>query len=299
MEVRIERIGFIGLGRMGKPMATNLLRAGYKLIVWNRTRSKMEDLVKAGAEAADSPKDLAARSDVVITMVPDTPDVIEVILGEDGVIHGVREGMIIIDMSTISPTAAKQIAEVLKESGVKFLDAPVTGGQKGAIEGTLSIMVGGDEEAFKRCLPIFTALGKKAVYMGENGMGQAAKLANQIICAINILAVCEGLVFAKKLGLDLHKLLEAISDGAASSWMLSNLAPKMIEGDFEPGFSIRLQLKDLRLALEMAQEHIIPLPMAALAMQLMRSAEALGLGEKGTQATIAAIENIANVEHCK
>lgn len=291
-----ERVGFIGLGRMGKPMAMNLLKAGFALVIWNRTRSKMEELLKAGAIAADSPKDLAMRSDVVITMVSDTPDVIEVILGDDGVIHGVREGMIVIDMSTISPTAARQIAAALNERGVQFLDAPVTGGVKGAIEGTLNIMVGGDEKALESCMPIFRALGKKVVHMGANGMGQAAKLANQIICAINILAVCEGLVFAKGLGLDMRKLIEAISDGAASSWMLSNLAPKMLERDFEPGFSIRLQLKDLRLALEMAQEKAIPLPVTALVTQLMRAVEASGLADKGTQATILALEELAGIK---
>ncbi len=296
MDVQLRRVGFIGLGRMGKPMAMNLLKAGFTMVVWNRTRGKMEELLKAGAAAADSPKDLAERSDVVITMVSDTPDVMEVILGDDGVIHGVREGMVVIDMSTISPAAAQQIAAALGERGVHFLDAPVTGGVKGAIEGTLNIMVGGDEKVMESCMPLFKVLGKKVVHMGGNGMGQAAKLANQIICAINILAVCEGLVFAKRLGLDMRKLIEAISDGAASSWMLSNLAPKMLERDFEPGFSIRLQLKDLRLVLEMAQQKMIPLPVTALVSQLMRAAEAIGLGDKGTQATIVALEELAGIK---
>ncbi|MCS7253930.1 MAG: NAD(P)-dependent oxidoreductase [Armatimonadota bacterium] len=296
MDVQRERVGFIGLGRMGKPMAMNLLKAGFELIVWNRTRSKMEELLSMGAAAAHSPKDLAEHSDVVITIVSDTPDVMEVILGDNGVIHGVREGMVVIDMSTISPCAAQQIAAALSERGVQFLDAPVTGGEKGAIEATLNIMVGGDEKTLERCMPIFKALGKKVVHMGGNGMGQVAKLANQIICAINILAVCEGLMFAKKLGLDMNKLLDAISDGAASSWMLSNLAPKMLERDFEPGFSIRLQLKDIRLALEMAQKMMIPLPVTALVGQLMRAVEALGFGDKGTQATILALERLSGVE---
>ncbi len=288
-----KRVGFIGLGVMGKPMATNLLKAGYPLTVWNRTRSKMNDLVAMGAYGASSPKEVAERSDVVITMVTDSPDVEEVVLGPNGVIHGARPGLIVIDMSTISPIVTRKIASELAKKGVKMLDAPVSGGEKGAIEATLSIMVGGPKEVFEECLPIFRVLGKKITYMGPIGMGQTAKLCNQVICALNIQAVCEGLMLGAKAGLDLKRLLEAISAGAASSWMLINLGPKMIERDFKPGFKIRHQQKDIRLALTLASELKLPLPGTALVQQMLRIAEAEGLGEKGTQAAIVAMEKIA------
>jgi len=289
----LKRIGFIGLGVMGKPMAINLLKAGYPLTVWNRTRSKMDELIAMGAYGASSPKEVAERSDVVITMVTDSPDVEEVILGPNGVIHGARPGLIVIDMSTISPKVTRRIAEELSKKGVKMLDAPVSGGEKGAREATLSIMVGGPREVFEECLPIFEVLGKKITYMGPTGMGQTAKLCNQVICALNIQAVCEGLMLGARAGLDLRKLLEAVSAGAASSWMLTNLGPKMIERDFKPGFKIRHQQKDLRLALELAAELNLPLPGTALVQQILRIAEAEGLGEEGTQAAIVAMEKIA------
>jgi len=288
-----KRIGFIGLGVMGKPMATNLLKTGYPLTVWNRTRSKMKDLVVMGAYGASSPKEVAERSDVVITMVTDSPDVEEVVLGPNGVIHGARPGLIVIDMSTISPIVTRKIANELAKKGVKMLDAPVSGGEKGAIEATLSIMVGGPKEVFEECLPIFRVLGKKITYMGSIGMGQTAKLCNQVICALNIQAVCEGLMLGAKAGLDLKRLLEAISAGAASSWMLINLGPKMVERDFKPGFKIRHQQKDIRLALSLASELKLPLPGTALVQQMLRIVEAEGLGEKGTQAAIVAMEKIA------
>ena len=288
-----KRIGFIGLGVMGKPMATNLLKAGYPLTVWNRTRSKMEDLVKMGATPGESPKDVAEKSDVVITMVTDSAAVEAVILGPSGVIEGVRPGMIVIDMSTISPSVTRRIAEKLREKGVEMLDAPVSGGDIGAKQATLSIMVGGSEEVFKECLPIFEVLGKRITYMGTNGMGQMTKLCNQVICALNIQAVCEGLILGAKAGLDLEKLLSVVTAGAASSWMLSNLGPKMIKRDFEPGFKMVHQQKDLRLALAQAEELGLPLPGTALVNQMFRAVEAAGLGEKGTQAAIVAVENLA------
>ncbi|RJS83195.1 NAD(P)-dependent oxidoreductase [Candidatus Bathyarchaeota archaeon] len=285
-----KRIGFIGLGVMGKPMATNLR---YPLTVWNRTRSKMEDLVKMGAAPGESPKDVAEKSDVVITMVTDSAAVEAVILGPSGVIEGVRPGMIVIDMSTISPSVTRRIAEKLKEKGVEMLDAPVSGGDIGAKQGTLSIMVGGSEEVFKECLPIFEVLGKRITYMGTNGMGQMTKLCNQVICALNIQAVCEGLILGAKAGLDLEKLLSVVTAGAAGSWMLSNLGPKIIKRDFEPGFKMVHQLKDLRLALAQASELNVPLPGTALVNQMFKAVEAAGLGEKGTQAAIVAVEKLA------
>jgi len=290
-----KKIGFIGLGVMGRPMALNLLKAGYSMIVWNRTRSKMKPLLDAGAEGANSPIEVAEKSDVVITMVTDSLDVEEVVLGPNGVIHGVHPGLIVIDMSTISPIVARKVAERLAEKGVKMLDAPVSGGEIGAIKGTLSIMVGGPKETFEECLPILKVLGTRITYMGQNGMGQTTKLCNQVICALNIEAVCEGLILGAKAGLDLRKLLDVVTAGAAGSWMLSNLGPKMIERDFKPGFKIRHQLKDLRLVLSFASELKLPLPGTALVQQMLRAVEAEGLGEKGTQATIVAMEKLAGM----
>ncbi len=287
------RVGFIGLGVMGKPMAKRILEAGYPLTVWNRTRWKMEELVKLGAQGAESPKDVAEKSDVVITMVTDSPDVEEVVLGPSGVIEGAREGLILIDMSTISPEVTRRIAKKLAEKGVKMLDAPVSGGDIGAKQGTLSIMVGGPKDVFEKCLPIFKVLGKRITYMGPNGMGQTTKLCNQVICALNIQAVCEGLMLGAKAGLDLEKLLKVVTAGAAGSWMLSNLGPKMLKRDFKPGFKISHQLKDLRLALSFASQLRLPLPGTALVQQMLRAVEAEGLGDKGTQAAIVAMEKLA------
>ncbi|MEM2876338.1 MAG: 2-hydroxy-3-oxopropionate reductase [Candidatus Bathyarchaeia archaeon] len=288
-----KRIGFIGLGVMGKPMAMNLIKAGYHLTVWNRTRSKMDDLVRMGAEPGDSPRDVAEKSDVVITMVADSPDVEDVVLGPSGVVEAARPGLIVIDMSTISPSVTRKIAEKLREKGVEMLDAPVSGGEVGAKQGTLSIMVGGSEDVLKECLPILEVLGKRITYMGANGMGQMTKLCNQVICALNIQAVCEGLMLGAKAGLDLEKLLNVVTAGAAGSWMLSNLGPKMIKRDFEPGFKIVHQQKDLRLALTQASELNLPLPGTALVNQMLRAVEAAGMGEKGTSAAIVAMEMIS------
>jgi len=291
--VQKRKIGFIGLGVMGKPMAMNILKAGYPLTVWNRTRSKMDDLLAAGASGAESPKEVAEKSEVVITIVTDSPDVEEVILGPQGVIHGAHPGLVVIDMSTISPTVARKVAEELGKKGVKMLDAPVSGGDVGAKQGTLSIMVGGPEETFKECLPILEVMGKQITYMGPNGMGQTTKLCNQVICALNIQAVCEGLMLGAKAGLNLKKLLDVVTAGAAGSWMLSNLGPKMTERDFRPGFKIRHQQKDLRLVLSFAAELGLPLPGTALVQQMLRAVEAEGLGEKGTQAAVVAMEKLA------
>lgn len=289
------RIGFIGLGVMGKPMAKNLVKAGYSLTIWNRTRSKMDELVSIGAIPVASPKEVARNSDLVITMVSDSPDVEDVLLGSSGVIEGAKSGTIVIDMSTISPKVTKYIAQTLAEKEIIMLDAPVSGGEIGATEGSLSIMVGGPVEAYQRCLSIFQAMGKRITHMGGNGMGQMAKLCNQVICALNIEAVCEGLALGIKSGLDLDKLLQVVTAGAANSWMLSNLGPKMVRRDFEPGFRIRHQQKDLRLALSAAEELNLPLPGTALVQQMFRVVEADGFGDKGTQAAILAIEKLAKI----
>ena len=289
----MEKIGFIGLGVMGSPMAKNLIEAGYTLTVWNRTKSRMDELLAMGATGAESPKEVAMKSDVVITMVSDSPDVEDVVLGSSGVIEGTKPGMVLIDMSTISPQVTHRIAEALLERGGEMLDAPVSGGDVGAKQGTLSIMVGGTEETYKRCLPILSVLGKKITHMGVNGLGQATKLCNQVICGLNIQAMSEGLMLGSKLGLDLERLLEVVTAGAAGSWMLSNLGPKILVRDFEPGFKIEHQQKDLRLALSAAAKVRLPLPGTALVQQMLRAVEAEGLEGKGTQSAIIAIEKLA------
>lgn len=289
----MTRIGFIGLGVMGKHMARNLIKAGFTLTIWNRTRSKMNDLIDIGATAAASPREVAEKSDVIVTMVSDSPDVESVVLGDNGVIEGSRKGQLVIDMSTISPDVTRSIAARLSEKEVDMLDAPVSGGEAGARDAALSIMVGGPRNRYEEAQPVLKAMGKRITYMGGNGMGQTAKICNQVICALNIQAVCEGLMLGASAGLDLNSLLEVVTAGAANSWQLSNLGPKMVKRDFTPGFRIRHQLKDIRLALATAEGLKLPLPATGLVQQLFRAAEAEGLGEQGTQALIAGIEEIA------
>jgi len=288
------RIGFIGLGIMGKPMCANLLKAGYPLTVWNRSRPGIDAVVAEGATAGASPAEVAANSDVIITMVTDSPDVQAVVLGADGVIEGARPGSVVIDMTTMSPSVTREIAAALEERGVEMLDAPVSGGDVGAKAGTLSIMVGGKEDVFERCLPVFQAMGKNILHIGPHGAGQTCKLCNQIALAGNMLAGCEAILFAAKSGIDPKKMLGAISAGAAGSWMLSNLGPRIVEGDFAPGFMIRLAQKDLRLVLEAANEQQLPLPGTALMNQVWRAVEADGGGDLGTQAAIKALEKWAS-----
>ena len=254
------KIGFIGLGVMGNPMVKNLLKAGFSVMVWNRTRSRMDELLAMGAKGAKSPREVAQNSDIVVTMVSDSSDVEAVVLGASGVIEGAKPDLVVIDMSTISPQVTRRIAKTLSEKGVKMLDAPVSGGDVGAKQGTLSIMVGGPKEAYEKCLPVLQALGKRITHMGDNGNGQATKLCNQVIVGLNLQAVSEGLMLGAKFGLDLEKLIEVISAGAGSSWGLANLGPRMLKRDFEPGFRVRHQQKDLRIALSEAAELDLPLP---------------------------------------
>jgi 3-hydroxyisobutyrate dehydrogenase len=291
-----DRIGFIGLGIMGKPMARNLLKAGYPLTVWNRSQPGIEELVRDGASPGSSPEDVAHRSDMIITIVTDSPDVEKVALGPKGIIEGGRPGLVHIDMSTISPAVTRRIASRLAEKGIEMLDAPVSGGDTGAQAGTLSIMVGGKEETFQRCRPIFEVLGRTIVHCGPNGAGQTVKLCNQIVVALNNLAMCEALVFATKAGIDTRRMLEAVGAGAASSWALLNLAPRVLARDFRPGFKVAHQQKDLRLALETADQQAIPLPGTSLVHQLFAAVEAEGLGAEGTQALVKALEKLAGVE---
>ena len=291
-----DHIGFIGLGVMGRPMARNLLRAGYPLTVWNRSQPGIEELVRDGASPGSSPEDVARQSDVIITMVTDSPDVEKVALGPKGIIEGGRPGLIHIDMSTISPAVTRRIASRLAEKGLEMLDAPVSGGDTGAQAGTLSIMVGGKEETFQRCRPIFEVLGRTIVHCGPNGAGQTVKLCNQIVVALNNLAMCEALIFATKAGVDTRRMLEAVGAGAASSWALLNLAPRILARDFRPGFKVAHQQKDLRLALETAEQQAIPLPGTSLVHQLFAAVEAEGLGAEGTQALVKALEKLAGAE---
>ncbi|RMF50562.1 MAG: NAD(P)-dependent oxidoreductase, partial [Anaerolineae bacterium] len=273
-----ETIGFIGLGIMGSGMSRNLLKAGFPLVVWNRTASRMEPLVAAGAQAAASPADLAARCDIVITCVSNTADVEEVILGENGVIHGARPGTLVIDMSTISPHATRQMAEKLAERGLHMLDAPISGGSEGAANGTLAIMVGGEAEQVQRAMPCFQAMGKTITHVGGHGAGQMTKLVNQILVVGNALAMSEALLFAQAGGLDLEKVLAAVSGGAAGSWMLSHRGPQIIARDWRPGFTVDLQQKDLRLVLAEADQLGVPALVTAQVFNLYRTLQQAGLG---------------------
>jgi len=292
-----ERVGFIGLGIMGRGMAANLLKAGFPVRVWNRTASRMDPLVAAGAEAGKSPADVAAHSDVIITCVSDTPDVQSVILGENGVIHGAKPDSLVIDCSTISPQATRGIAAELAAKGVHMLDAPVSGGSEGAANGTLSIMVGGDGEQFARALPIFQAMGKAITHVGEeHGSGQTVKLVNQVLVVGNALAMCEALLFAQAGGVDLQKTFDAVSQGAAGSWMFTNRAPQIIQRDWRPGFTIDLQQKDLRLVLEAADQFGVPVLGTSFIFNLYRTLESQGLGSEGNQALIKALEHLAGFQ---
>jgi 3-hydroxyisobutyrate dehydrogenase len=291
-----ERIGFIGLGIMGRGMVRNLLGAGFDVSVWNRTASRMEELAGDGASRSNDPADLASKTDIIITCVSDTPDVEEVIVGKNGVIHGIRSGSLVIDMSTISPKATQDLASQLYEKGVSMLDAPISGGSEGAAHGTLSIMVGGDAEQLDRAMPAFEAMGKTITHVGGIGSGQTVKLVNQILVVVTMLGVSEALMFAQAGGLDLQKTLDAVTGGAAGSWMLSNRGPQVIERDWRPGFTIDLQQKDLRLVLEAADQMSVPAITTAMIFNLYRSLQAQGLGSEGNHALVKALENLAGTE---
>lgn len=288
-----ERIGFIGLGIMGRGMAANLLKAGFAVTVWNRTASRGDDLVAQGAQRGATPADVAAHSDIILVCVSDTPDVEAVILGADGVIHGAQPGSLVVDHSTISPQATKALAAALAEQGLAMLDAPVSGGSEGAARGTLSIMVGGAAADFARALPVFQAMGKAITHVGPNGAGQTVKLVNQVLVVGNCLAMCEALMFAQAGGVDLEKTFNAISQGAAGSWMFTNRAPQIMRRDWRPGFTVDLQQKDLRLVLDAADDFGVPLPGTSLIFQLYRTLQAQGLGSEGNHALVKALEHLA------
>ncbi|GAB4450515.1 MAG: NAD(P)-dependent oxidoreductase [Anaerolineae bacterium] len=292
----MEQVGFIGLGIMGQGMAHNLLKAGFPLTVWNRTASKAEPLLAAGAAAGQNPAEVAARSDIILICVSDTPDVENVILGENGVLAGVKAGSLVIDCSTISPIVTRKLAEKLAAAGAAMLDAPVSGGSEGAARGALSIMVGGEAKDVERAMPVFEAIGKKITHVGPIGAGQTVKLVNQILVVGNCLAMCEALLFAQAGGVDTAKALEAVAAGAAGSWMLSNRGPQILQRDWRPGFTIDLQQKDVRLILNAADELGVPLPGTALIFQLYRTLQAQGLGSEGNHALVKALEHLAGFE---
>ncbi len=289
----MDKTGFIGLGMMGQGMAGNLLRAGYPLTVWNRSPEKSAALLEQGARAGDSPAAVAAASDLIFVCVSDTPDVEAVILGPDGVLQGAQAGSLVIDHSTISPAATRLMAARLAEIGVGMLDAPVSGGPEGAQQGTLSIMVGGDEVHFQRALPALQVMGRNITHLGAVGAGQTAKLVNQIIVVVTMLGVAEGLLFAQAGGLDLQRCIEAIAGGAAGSWMLSKRGVQAAVRDWRPGFTIDLQQKDLRLVLEAADQWGVPLLGTGTVFQLYRTLQQQGLGAEGNHALVKALENLA------
>ena len=287
------RVGVVGTGIMGGPMARNLLRAGHAVTVHNRSPARMAPLVDEGATPAASPREVAAAVEVVVICVPDTPDVEAVVAGPDGILAGAKPGLLVIDTSTIAPDAARTLAERAARQQVDFVDAPVSGGERGAIDGTLSIMAGGRREAFDRAAPVFAAIGKKATYMGGPGQGQMTKLVTQVVGEATLAAVAEGILLGERAGLDPQALVEAIGGGAATSWMWTSLGPRMQQRDFAPGFMVKLQQKDLRLALAAASAVGTPLPVTALVQQLLASVEAHGGGRLGTQAIVTALEALA------
>ncbi|HEY7295728.1 MAG TPA: NAD(P)-binding domain-containing protein [Dehalococcoidia bacterium] len=290
-------IGCIGLGIMGRPMALNVLKAGFPVTAWNRSaNARFDEVVAAGAARAGSPREVAARANVIVVNVTDSPDVEAVILGEQGVLQGARSGTIVVDNSTISPDVTRALAARLQERDVTLLDAPVSGGERGAIDGTLSIMVGGEAWALEKVRPILEAMGKRIVHCGPSGAGQTVKLCNQVVVGLHNLAMSEALVLAAKAGVSVDRMLEAVSAGAAGSWALSNLAPRVLRRDFAPGFKIGLQQKDLKLALEAGRSARAPLPGTALVHQLYTALEADGLADEGNQALVKALEQLARVE---
>jgi len=289
-------VGFIGLGIMGKPMSKNLLKAGYRLVVYDVVAKPVEELVGLGAKSVDSSREVAANSDVVITMLPDGPDVEKAILGPEGVLKGLKKDSIVVDMSSISPITAKRVAIEVEKSGGKMLDAPVSGGESGAVQGTLAIMVGGRQDVFDACLPMLRAMGKSVTLVGGSGAGQVAKLANQIIVALNIEALSEALVFAAKSGVDPEVLIQAIRGGLAGSTVMETKAPMIMDRNFKPGFRIRLHQKDLRNALATATEYNIPLPLTGLVQQIISSLVNDGKGDLDHSAIDMFIENLSKTE---
>lgn len=294
----MERIGFIGLGAMGKPMARNLMHAGYPVSVLTRTRSKIEDLLADGAAWCDTPKEIAQRNDAVITMLPDTPDVEQVFGGKDGIFDGVSPGMLLIDMSTVSPGAVRRLAREAEARGCDFLDAPVSGGDIGAREGTLSIMVGGAEAAFRRAMPLFQVLGKTVLLIGDSGAGQITKAANQILTGITTEAVAEALVFAAKAGVDPAKVRQVLMGGLAYSRILEVHGQKMLDRDFKPRFRMRLHRKDLDITLSAGETYGAALPVTTRVRDLMNETIRDGQGDMDNSSFLLLLEKLSKPPRC-
>ncbi len=290
------KVGYIGLGLMGKSIARNILKAGFTVIVHNRSQAAVNELVAEGAIAANTPKAVAAQVDVVFTNLPDTPDVEKVVLGENGIITGAHDGLIVIDNSTIKPASARMIAEKLAEKNIFALDAPVSGGDIGAKNGTLTIMVGGDASALEKAMPVLMAMGKTVTHVGDAGAGQVAKAANQIMVAAQMVAMGELLVFAKKAGVDPQKVVDAIKGGAAQCWTLDVKPPRLFAGNRNPGFKAHMQLKDLKIILETAQEYDIPISGTVENTKLFQQMIDAGMGELDNSAVVGVIEKLAGVE---
>ena len=287
-------VGYIGLGLMGKPMARNIMKAGFEVHVHNRSQAAVNELVNEGAVGANSPREIAAAAEIIFTNLPDTPDVESVVLGENGVIETIRPGSILIDNSTIKPTAARQIAERLAERGASSLDAPVSGGDIGAINGTLTIMVGGEKKAFQKALPVLELIGKTITYIGGPGTGQITKCANQIMVAAQMVAMGELLILAKKAGADPEKVAEAIKGGAAQCWSLDVKTPRLFDGNRQPGFKAYMQAKDLGIVMDTARQYGIPLPGTAANTQLFNAMLEMGMRELDNSAVIGVVEALAN-----
>jgi 3-hydroxyisobutyrate dehydrogenase-like beta-hydroxyacid dehydrogenase len=289
----MSRVGFLGMGIMGSGMAANLIRAGFEVLVWNRTPAKAEAI--EGATVGSSPKAVAEACDIVLICVSDSADVAAVVRGPDGVLAGLRQGGLVVDHSTISPSVTRDLAAETEAAGGSWLDAPVSGGSEGAVNGTLSIMVGGTETDVDRVRALFEAMGKTITHVGPTGSGQLVKLVNQMLVVVNQLAVSEALLFAEAAGLDLDTTLQAVTGGAAGSWMLANRGPQMIARDWRPGFTIDLQLKDIRLVLEAADELGVPTLGTSLAFNLYRTLQEQGLGAEGNHAMVKALENMTGI----
>jgi 3-hydroxyisobutyrate dehydrogenase len=290
------RIGWIGTGVMGSSMCGHLMAAGYQATVYNRSRSKSKPLVDRGAIEADSPKQVAESSDVVFTIVGFPSDVREVTLGSEGTLAGSRPGSVLVDMTTSEPALAREIFDAAKAKGVHSVDAPVSGGDIGAREARLSIMIGGEQEVVKVLEPLFQLMGKTIIHQGPAGAGQHTKMVNQILIATNMIGVCEALLYGYKAGLDLEQVMQSVGSGAAGSWSLNNLGPRMIAGNFEPGFFVEHFLKDMGIALAESRRLKLALPGLALAEQLYRAVEAQGLGRKGTHALLLALAQLSHVD---
>jgi 2-hydroxy-3-oxopropionate reductase len=290
------KVGFIGLGIMGKPMARNLIKAGYSLVVHNRSRTAVDELSKEGAQPAASSQEVAARSEILITMLPDSPDVELVYAGEQGVFAGAKAGMLLIDMSSISPVVARKLAADAQKRGMDMLDAPVSGGEAGAIGTTLSIMIGGKTTAVERAMPIFQALGKNIVHVGDAGAGQVTKAANQMVVGTTIAIVSEALVLAAKAGVDPAKVRQALLGGFAQSKILEAHGQKMLERNFKPGFRIRLHEKDMKIALATGSEYGVPLMVTSQVTQMMTAMKSMGNGDLDHSGLVKFVEELAKIE---